>query len=90
MDLAWILAKLGAIDKALEEIDSATALAPDDPYGDFIRALIQNLAGNDDKTMAALEAAADKGYSATLIAAEPHLADLRKEPRFQRLISREK
>ena len=85
MDLAWIHAMLDDEIQALAFIDKAAAALPDDPYADFIEALVHNRSGNTDKALDALEAAAAKGYARTIIAAEPHLISLRGHPRFEKI-----
>ena len=87
MDLAWISAMLGEIDAARRLIDSAREQSPDDPYLDFINALIWQSSGDSDKALVAVRDAIDKGYSRILIAAEPHLEELRQDPRFNELMS---
>ena len=86
MDLAWIQAMLGKPDEARELMDKARSLAPDDPYTHYYDALVYLKAGDKDAALTALEIAVDKGYSGRLLAAEPHLAPLRDDPRFSILI----
>lgn len=81
MDLAWINAMLGRGDRARDLIDRARP-ETDDPYAHFIDGLIHLRGGETDKALDALEIAIARGYSATLISAEPHLASLRENPRF--------
>ena len=87
MDLAWIRAMLGKNDEARTLIEHARSQASDDPYIDYIDALIWLRSDNTDAALTALEAAVQKGYSQTLLAAEPHLAALRQQPRFNRLLA---
>ena len=87
MDLAWILAMLDKSDDARSLIDRARDLAPDDPYTHYIDALVFLRAGDKDAALAALEIAADKGYSRQILAAEPHLKGLRNETRFLAIIN---
>ena len=87
MDLAWIFAMLDKPDDARALMDRARGLAPDDPYTHYIDALVFLRTGDKDAALAALESAADKGYSRQLLAAEPHLADLRKDTRFSAIVN---
>lgn len=87
MDLAWIQAMLGNKADALTAIEKAVAAAPHDPYADYIRALIQHHFGNVDATLESLRRATAKGYSRTILGAEPHLMALRGDPRFEKIIS---
>lgn len=87
MDLAWIMAMLGKSDEARELIDRALAQAPEDPYVYYIDALIWLRLEDDDKALASLDTAVSKGYSKVLLAAEPHLASLRQDPRFNQLLA---
>lgn len=87
MDLAWIFAMLDKHDDARALIDKARGLAPDDPYTHYIDALVFLRAGDKDAALAALEIAADKGYSRKLLAAEPHLTHLRGDTRFSTIVN---
>jgi len=86
MDLAWIHAMLDDKLQALELIEKSAAALPDDPYADYIQGLIQHRAGNIDAALDAFETAEAKGYSRTILAAEPHLIALRGHPRFKKII----
>ena len=89
MDIAWIHAMRGNMDEALEEIAKAVAASPDDPYAYYIEALIHNRHGDTGAALDALGVATAKGYSRTILAAEPHLFSLRGEPRFEKIIDAE-
>lgn len=88
MDLAWISAMLDKTGKAREFIDLARSQAPDDPYVHYVDALILLRIGETDSAISALEIAAEKGYSVQMMAAEPHLASIRGNPRFRALVDR--
>lgn len=88
MDLAWISAMLGKTAVARTYIDRALKRAPDDPYVHYIDGLIQLRNGDSHAALAALEVAADKGYSLQMMAAEPHLATIRENPRFRAIVDR--
>jgi len=85
MDLAWAKAMLGEQSAAVYDIDRAIAMSPDDPYGYYIKGLIEHKGGDEDAALEALEMAADKGYGVVMLAAEPHLAALRDNPRFREI-----
>jgi predicted TPR repeat methyltransferase len=87
MDLAWIRAMLDKHGEARELMDKALEMAPDDPYTHFYDGMVSLRAGDETATIAALEAAVEKGYSRILLGAEPHLASLRNNSRFSALIS---
>ena len=89
MDLAWIHAMLGNKTDAMAIIEKAASAQPDDPYADYIKGLIYNHYGDTDSALTALDAAAAKGYSRTILAAEPHLAALRSDPRFRIIVTAE-
>jgi tetratricopeptide (TPR) repeat protein len=86
MDLAWIEAMLGEEALAFESIDSATALAPDDPYADYVRGLIALHFDDRDAALESLRAATAKGYPTTILKAEPHLSSLRDDSRFRQIV----
>lgn len=88
MDLAWISAMLGKTGLARTYIDRAMNGAPDDPYVHYIDGLILLRNGDSESALAALETAADKGYSLQMMAAEPHLASIQENPRFRAIVDR--
>ena len=89
MDLAWIQAMLDKPGEARQLIDKARILAPDNPYSHYYDALVYLKAGNEDAALAALQIAADKGYSREMLAAEPHLASIKMDPRFSAIVNSE-
>ena len=88
MDLAWISAMLGKTDAAREHIELARSLVPDSPYMHYIDALILIRVGDTESALSALELAVDNGYSVGVIAAEPHLGEIRENPRFRAILER--
>ncbi len=86
MDLAWIDAMLGNQALAYENIDRAAALAPDDPYADYVRGLIALHFDDRDAALESIRAATAKGYPTTILKAEPHLVSLRGDPRFRQIV----
>jgi TolB-like protein/tetratricopeptide (TPR) repeat protein/DNA-binding winged helix-turn-helix (wHTH) protein len=89
MDMAWIRAMLGDESEAMSIIGRAVSLSPDDPYGDYIQALILSHYNQDDAALDSLTTAAEKGYSLIVMAAEPKLAALREHPRFTKVVTEE-
>lgn len=87
MDKAWISAMLGNEVEARSLIDRALSLAPDDPYAHYINGLILLRSGDAEAALAAFETAVQKGYSTEMLAAEPHIAALRDDPRFGALLN---
>ena len=90
MDLAWISAMLDKFKEAYRQIASARAMAPEDPYVHYINGLILMRDTNTEAALYAFEIALEKGYSATLLAADPQLVGLRHIARFKRSIKRSK
>lgn len=87
MDHAWILAMLGEKERALAVIERASVALSDDPYADYIHALIQHHYGDDGEAIRLLTQAVEKGYSTTILAAEPHLRDLRASEEFLTIVN---
>lgn len=88
---AWLAVyqlKLGYQEAALAEIDRARRLAPKNVNILFRAAQIYELAGLRDRALAALRSAADSGYSMSEIRTAADLEELRKDPRYQRLVAR--
>ena len=68
-------------------IDKARGLSPDDPYTHYYDGMVYLRAGDKEAAIAALEIAADRGYSRRMMAAEPHLAELRNDTRFSDIVN---
>ena len=77
---------LGNHDKARTSIDRARGMAPDDPYTYYYDGMVFLRAGDKDAAIAALEIAAEKGYSRELLGVEPHLEELRNDRRFAAVV----
>jgi tetratricopeptide (TPR) repeat protein/TolB-like protein/DNA-binding winged helix-turn-helix (wHTH) protein len=88
-DRAWILTMLDETAAAREFIRKAQTLAPEDPHVSYIDGLMRLRDGKADDAIEALQAAVDKGYSAIILAAEPHLAALHDNEAFRRLVGTE-
>lgn len=82
IDLAWIKAMLGKWREARTAIARAREITPGDPYVHFVSALVAVRAGDKESVYEDLRAAVDMGYPLKLLAAEPHLKELRNEPEF--------
>jgi len=89
MDLSWIKAMLNKHAEARTMIDIARELAPDDPYTHYYDGMVYLRAGDKEAAIAALEIAADRGYSRKMLAAEPHLAALNTDPSFATIVTAE-
>jgi TolB-like protein/Tfp pilus assembly protein PilF/DNA-binding winged helix-turn-helix (wHTH) protein len=89
IDLAWIKAMLGKMDEAQDLIEKAEELTPNNPYIHYIHGLVLARLGERNEALAKLETAVEMGYPLVMLAAEPHLADLREGPRFLALVNKE-
>ncbi|MGI9232372.1 MAG: tetratricopeptide repeat protein, partial [Woeseiaceae bacterium] len=87
MDLAWILAMLDKHEEARALMDKARSMAPDDPYTHYYDGMVFLRAGDTDAALDALEIAAEKGYSRRMMAAEPHLKELKNDVRFSAIVN---
>jgi len=85
--LAWAQQMLGDKRAARETLDRALALAPDTPYTQYYAALIDVQDGMTDTALDALERAIENGYPPRFLAAEPYLAALRGNRRFEALVA---
>ena len=83
--LASYHAKLSNREKALAEIGRARRLAPTNSKVLLIAALVLELAGKRDQAISALDLALKSGYSIHEVRRDPELAELRKDPRYERL-----
>ena len=88
IDLAWISAMLNKHVDARQLIEQARASDLDDPQLHYIDGLILLRSGDTEAALSALELAAEKGYSLQMMAAEPHLASIRGNPRFNAILER--
>jgi len=87
IDLAWISAMQDEFGDARTLIERARAEV-DDPQLHYIDGLILLRSGDTDAALSALELAAENGYSLQMMAAEPHLASMRGNPRFIAILER--
>jgi hypothetical protein len=70
-------------------MDKALVMAPDDPYSYYYDGIVSLRAGDIEAALAALELAANKGYSRLMMGAEPHLEALRNDTRFAAIVNAE-
>jgi serine/threonine-protein kinase len=87
---AWLAVysvKLGEKDKALGATEHAWRLAPGNVNVLFRAAQVYELAGDRERALKALESAVKGGYSTDEIRTAADLAELRKDPRYQRLMA---
>ncbi len=81
----WV--RLKRKQEALTEIERARRLAAKDVNILFRAAQVYELAGNRDRALRALESAVEGGYSTEEVRRAANLAELRKDPRYQRLVA---
>ena len=87
--LAWIKAMLGKMEDAEEIIVGAQHIAPGDPYAHYIHGLVLTRSGQHTAALAELETAIELGFPRVMLAAEPHLMNLKDQPRFVALVNRQ-
>lgn len=86
--LAWSLTMTGDGEEGLRQAERAVGIDPGDPYSHYYAGLIHTQLQQYEEAFDALESAAENGYAATLLAAEPYLEPLRDNRRFKRLLRR--
>ena len=84
--LAICWARLGEKNKALEAISTARRESPGDISILFDSVQVYHIAGLRQRALEALAAAVRGGYSLAEIRAEPELAGLRSDPRYQKIV----
>ena len=90
MDLAWISTMLDKTQEADKLIDRARTQSPDDPYVHYIEGLMLLHNEKTDAALSSFETAAEKGYSVQMLAADPQLAALRGNAKFDDIIDQAK
>ncbi len=89
IDLAWIKAMLGKMEDAEALIVRAQRIAPGDPYVHYIHGLVLTRMGEHTAALVELETAVEMGYPLVMLAAEPHLTELKGIPRFAALVKKQ-
>ncbi len=89
IDLAWIKAMLGKMEDAKALIVRAQRIAPGDPYVHYIHGLVLTRMGEHTAALVELETAVEMGYPLVMLAAEPHLTELKEKPRFVALVKKQ-
>jgi len=89
IDLAWIKAMLGKMEDAEALIVRAQRIAPGDPYVHYIHGLVLTRMGEHTAALVELETAVEMGYPLVMLAAEPHLTELKEKPRFVALVNKQ-
>ncbi len=79
------LAKRGRTDEAVKTIEKALQLDSDSVTNLVSAVLVYHLARNDRDALRMAERAVSSGYSAQLLAGDPFLAGLRRQPEFEQL-----
>jgi TolB-like protein/class 3 adenylate cyclase/Flp pilus assembly protein TadD len=85
-DLSLYYVNLGMESEARQAIDRATQLAPDDPYMNYYRALIEVSLGRDREALDEIETAVAGGYPKQLVRADPEFKGLRDMDRFRAIL----
>ncbi|MBS1826981.1 MAG: protein kinase [Acidobacteria bacterium] len=85
---AVYLAKSGEKKQSLEEVKAVEKLGELGPGARFKLALASEIAGNRDGALRLLESALGAGYSLREVKSEPEFTALRKDVRYQRLLTR--
>jgi len=85
MDLAWIKTGLEEHDEALNLIDRALQMVPDDPYVHYYNGLILNRTGNVSQAIEALRTAVELGYPTAMLTGDPNLWNLKGDFRFRKI-----
>jgi tetratricopeptide (TPR) repeat protein len=86
--LYW--ANLGNQKQAMEDIEKARAIAPSEARHLYQWAVIEEIGHHRERALKALSEAMRAGYSSNEIDRAPELADLRRDPRFQKLTQSQK
>jgi len=86
--LYW--ANLGNPKRAMEDIQKARAIAPSEARYVYQLAVIEEIGHHRDQALKALGKALRAKYSVNEIARAPELADVRRDPRFQKLTQSQK
>ena len=86
--LASYYTNVDASDLAAAAIATALDIEPNNPEVNYLQAIVAVRLGNTERSLAALEAAVDQGFSLRLIMADPQFESLRDEARFKGLVAR--
>ena len=85
--LALYSAYIGLREDALKHVAQAINLAPTLPDVHFRAALTYELLGNRNEAITSLARALERGYPINLIEATPDLLALRRDARYQKLLT---
>ena len=86
-NIALFHARLGDTELAIAGAEKALDLSPQDPDTHFFAAMTYHAIGDIEKCYLSLEQAVKLGYAKKLISAEPALASLHGQDRFEFLIA---
>jgi len=87
-DLAWIKAMRGKMEDAVDFAVRAQNIAPGDPQVHFIYGLVLSRLGDYAAAAVELETAVEMGYPPGMLAAEPHLKELKEKVEFSALMDK--
>jgi Flp pilus assembly protein TadD len=83
---AYLLAETGRTPEAVREIDAAVALESANANVIFYSAVIHEMSGDRERALQDLLAAAQRGYTRTVIDRHPDLMELRKDPGYRKVM----
>lgn len=86
--LAWSRQMLGDSAEAAAVMERAEAVAPDNPYSAYFKALIQLQRGEVGAAIVSIERAIELGFPQFMLEAEPYLEPLRKDGEISDLLTR--
>jgi Flp pilus assembly protein TadD len=87
LSLGWCYKRTGRLDMAIESLEEALAVEPNDALVHYNLACYWSLARNKRQALAFLSRAIDlKDHYRTLVAAEPDFDPIRSDPAFQALV----
>lgn len=84
---AYVTARLGDAERGTQVIERAMALDPEDMYVYYYGALIYELQGRTEETLAALRRALKLGYQPAFLQADPGFARIANQQQFTSLIA---
>mgnify|MGYP001828954041 FL=1 len=85
--LAWAESMLGNNEVASDLVGRALSEEPQNPYSHYYDSLINLNTGDVDSATESIVRAAELGYPAVMLAAEPYLQELRGQEEFDKLLN---
>ena len=84
---AMFYAKLGKVPEALRDVAAGQAIETSDVSVIYTLSVVQELTNHRDRALAGLKAALQGGYSIESVRQDPDLTNLRRDPRFAKIIA---